>query len=185
VCRLALSCLEQRCTLLLFFASATLAKLECPLYSADWLFVAHSAFTQSIAIVTAYDTLGESGLLHSMNETEVEAIFTNADLLTTLLKVLPECPSLKHVIYSGEAKPEIVEKVKAQLGSVISLKELKALGRQYPRPPVPPKAEDICCIMYTSGSTGNPKGVILKHANLVAASKLSKPLCLKIKEMVV
>ncbi|KAI8583088.1 hypothetical protein K450DRAFT_224168 [Umbelopsis ramanniana AG] len=137
--------------------------------SADWLFVAHSAFTQSIAIVTAYDTLGESGLLHSMNETEVEAIFTNADLLTTLLKVLPECPSLKHVIYCGEAKPEIVEKVKAQVGSIISLKELKALGRQYPRPPVKPKAEDICCIMYTSGSTGNPKGVILKHANLVAA----------------
>ncbi|GAB5587267.1 long-chain fatty acid-CoA ligase [Umbelopsis nana] len=137
--------------------------------SADWLFVAHSAFTQNISIVTAYDTLGESGLLHSMNETEVEAIFTNGDLLPTLLKVLPDCPSLKHVIYCGEAKPDIVEKVKAQVGSVISLKELKALGRQHPTPPVKPKAEDICCIMYTSGSTGNPKGVILKHANLVAA----------------
>jgi long-chain acyl-CoA synthetase len=106
-----------------------------------------------------------------MNETEVEAIFTNADLLPTLLKVLPECPSIKHVIYCGEAKPDILEKVKAHVSSVISLKDLKAIGRQYPCPPVKPKAEDMCCIMYTSGSTGNPKGVILTHANLVAASK--------------
>jgi long-chain acyl-CoA synthetase len=139
--------------------------------SADWLFMAHSAFTQNIAIVTAYDTLGESGLLHSMNETEVEAIFTNGDLLSTLLKILPSCPSLKHVIYNGEAKQEVLEKVRAQIGSVLSLRELKALGRQNPTPPVKPKGEDICCIMYTSGSTGNPKGVILKHSNLVAASK--------------
>jgi len=109
-----------------------------------------------------------------MNETEVEAIFTNGNLLTTLLKVLPSCPSLKHVIYSGDAKPDIVEKVRTQVGSVISLKELKALGRQHPTPPVKPKGEDICCIMYTSGSTGNPKGVVLKHSNLVAASKFYK-----------
>ena len=34
-----------------------------------------------------------------------------------------------------------------------------------------PEPEDLCCIMYTSGSTGNPKGVILSHKNIVAASK--------------
>jgi Long-chain acyl-CoA synthetases (AMP-forming) len=37
--------------------------------------------------------------------------------------------------------------------------------------PVPPKPEDLCCIMYTSGTTGPPKGVPLTHANVIAASK--------------
>jgi long-chain acyl-CoA synthetase len=36
---------------------------------------------------------------------------------------------------------------------------------------VPPKSDDIAIIMYTSGSTGVPKGVILLHKNLIATLK--------------
>lgn len=34
---------------------------------------------------------------------------------------------------------------------------------------MPPTPEDICTICYTSGTTGNPKGVTLTHQNAVAA----------------
>ncbi|KAK7575580.1 hypothetical protein V9T40_011866 [Parthenolecanium corni] len=33
----------------------------------------------------------------------------------------------------------------------------------------PPKPSDLCTVCYTSGTTGNPKGVMLSHANVVAA----------------
>lgn len=139
--------------------------------SADWMLVAHGAFTQSLTIVTAYDTLGEAGLLHSMNETAVGTVFTNAELLPTMEKVISKCSTLKHIIYNGDAKSDLVEKIKAnhpQLENLISLEELKKIGQSNPIQAVPPKADDLCCIMYTSGSTGNPKGVILKHSNLVS-----------------
>src|SRR3984957_4583068 len=33
--------------------------------------------------------------------------------------------------------------------------------------PVPPAAEDIACLLYTSGTTADPKGVMLTHANFM------------------
>ena len=35
--------------------------------------------------------------------------------------------------------------------------------------PVAPSPDTPCIIMYTSGSTGNPKGVIITHSNLTSA----------------
>lgn len=37
--------------------------------------------------------------------------------------------------------------------------------------PSPPRADDTAIIMYTSGSTGIPKGVILSHKNIIATVK--------------
>jgi long-chain acyl-CoA synthetase len=138
-----------------------------------WLLTAHSAFTQNMTIVTAYDTLGEEGLLHSMNETEVEAIYTVGDLLPTVQKVANKCPTLRYIIYSGEVKTDVLDKVSAAVNQkIISLDEIAKLGRKNPREPRQPEPEDLCCIMYTSGSTGNPKGVMLSHKNIVAAGKI-------------
>ncbi|KAI8096555.1 uncharacterized protein BX664DRAFT_291492 [Halteromyces radiatus] len=134
-----------------------------------WLLTAHGLFTQNMTIVTAYDTLGEEGLLHSMNETEVEAIFTTGELLPMVTKVAGKCSTLKFVVYAGDAKSDHLEKLKNVIPHVYTMNQVAQFGKANHREPRKPEPEDICCIMYTSGSTGNPKGVVLSHKNIVAA----------------
>ncbi|KAJ5787712.1 hypothetical protein N7457_002702 [Penicillium paradoxum] len=142
--------------------------------SAHWLSMSHAASSQSVTIVTAYDTLGEDGLQHSLVQTGSTAIFLDPGLLKSLINILRNVPSLKHIIYNTDT--EVDQKLLDQLHSefihinVMSIEDLRKQGEENPVEPVPPKPEDLCCIMYTSGSTGTPKGVPLTHANVIAAT---------------
>lgn len=126
----------------------------------QWMLLAHGAFSQSITITTAYDTLGEDGLAFSLNEANVPALYTSADMLKMLPKISSIAKSVKIVVYDGQISVDDLAAVKKACSkiAIYSLTEIQELGAKKPLEPTPPKAEDICCIMYTSGSTGNPKG---------------------------
>lgn len=128
-------------------------------------------------IVTAYDTLGEEGLTHSLKQTHAKLIFLDPHLLTKLINPLKETKDIQYVVYNSkmEVNTSDIEKLKSAHPhlTVLSFDELTKKGEENMVEPVPPQPEDLCCIMYTSGSTGTPKGVLLKHKNVIAASTYS------------
>jgi long-chain acyl-CoA synthetase len=140
----------------------------------SWQYLSYGCASISTIVATAYDTLGESGLQHSLNEPECVGIFTNAELLPVVAKVIGEVPSLRVVIYDGQPSEEVLSKIKnSRAGvTVLSFDALRELGRELPSEAAEsrvPSKDDMACIMYTSGTTGPPKGVIIKHSNLIAA----------------
>ncbi|QPG76032.1 hypothetical protein FOA43_003418 [Brettanomyces nanus] len=153
--------------------------------SHKWMRTYLATQTQAIAIVTAYDSLGRKGLTHCMKDTDSVAIFTDNDLLSKLVNPLKECKSVRYIIHSDPLDPndkrgngrlyseskkyhDEILKVRPDI-KFISYDDIVKLGMEnMDIKPCPPTPSDITCIMYTSGSTGEPKGVVLSHANLVA-----------------
>ncbi|KAG4440860.1 hypothetical protein IFR05_003673 [Cadophora sp. M221] len=143
--------------------------------SAHWLATAHGAVSQSMPIVTAYDTLGEDGLRYSLTATKAKAIFLEPHLLSILVKVLQDAKDIQYIVYNTDSEHTVREQDMELLKSsfahitVLSFDELRQLGAENMVATNLPSSDDLACIMYTSGSTGVPKGVELTHKNIVAA----------------
>lgn len=153
--------------------------------SHKWLKTFLATSFQNIPIVTAYDTLGEKGLTHSLVLTQSNAIFTDNALLGTLVRPLQKAEHVRYIIHSEKIDPEDkrskgklykdAEEGKRKILEVrpdikfYSYDEVIELGKGTDfKLDVPVQPSDISCIMYTSGSTGDPKGVVLTHANILA-----------------
>lgn len=154
--------------------------------SHKWMQMFLGSQSQSIPIVTAYDTLGTKGLIHSIQQTQSTAMFTDNALLPTLLEPLSKCPNIKYIIHADDINPEdkrqngkmfkVANDAKEEILKLrpdmkfYSFDDIMKLGVEN-NDSIEihnPKAEDLSCIMYTSGSTGDPKGVVLTQANIVA-----------------
>ncbi|NWW92432.1 ACSL1 ligase, partial [Rhynochetos jubatus] len=137
----------------------------------EWVIIEQGCYAFSMVVVPLYDTLGTEAITYIVNKADLSLVFCDkpdkAKLLLTSVEK-GETPILNTIIIMESFGMDLVERGKKCGVEIFSMREIEELGRLHRQKPMPPKPEDLAVICFTSGTTGNPKGAIITHQNIVS-----------------
>uniref|UniRef100_A0A671M7U5 Long-chain-fatty-acid--CoA ligase n=1 Tax=Sinocyclocheilus anshuiensis TaxID=1608454 RepID=A0A671M7U5_9TELE len=133
----------------------------------EWTISELACYTYSLISVPLYDTLGTEAIGYILEKACISTVVCD---VPEKAKLLLDCVSgrqhtVKTLILIENFAADLVSRAQQCGIDIISLKDAEVN-----KPQIPPQPDDLAIICFTSGTTGNPKGAMLTHRNIVSNS---------------
>lgn len=132
----------------------------------EWVIAAEACFLQGLVTVAIYDSFGPEAVKYVIDHSEMSIIISDFDGMAKIINL--DCPQLTHIIQMDCNNDKIYDTANSSRKCYL-FSNFEEHGKQLPKDIDPPLPNDLAVIMYTSGTTGMPKGVMHSHKNIVAA----------------
>ena len=152
--------------------------------SYKWCVVDLAIISLGAITVPGYTTSNEDEIFYLLSHSEASVVFLNSKLLSTIENILPKLDKIKHIVCIDEVKSTKLNKTINSFDNLIG-KGSKSLSKSSFKEGTihKVKEDDVVSIIYTSGTSSKPKGVMLTHksiiSNILGANELVKELEVK------
>lgn len=137
----------------------------------EWLYSDMGTLGAGAVVVPIYTTLTSEEIAYIIGNSESRFIFVENDVqLNKVLEAVDSCPTLEKIILFEE------KYMIKDISLLISFKELLDTGKNlheedktlFGKISDLVEPDDLATIVYTSGTTGVPKGAMISHKNIMA-----------------
>jgi long-chain acyl-CoA synthetase len=131
---------------------------------AEWTLADFGAICAGAVVVPVYQTNSPDECHYVLEHSRSTTIFCEDDgQVAKLAEIRDELPAMRHVIrFEGDSEGALTLDALVEMGAEVADEQLDERIAAI-------AADDLFTIVYTSGTTGPPKGCMLTHANLRAA----------------